>query len=282
MTSAKMAASIKPSTPPPESESFINSPSTPRFGAVDDDYKPYSSTRKSARFSQRSSNEEASSAQSLHSLRNASGSSEVAPPSASASPSSPQIAPKKPSPKTSSIVGGRKVSGALDYKGTASAATSLGLPAPKDQGKTDTLRATAVVPQNGMLPTPDKTPQKKPEEHNKVAIAAIARNLFPVRSATDEEVMPSPKKRNKKHTGFTLASFEAEEDAPIQIYTDSHERVPEVDPSPENPFYSQGSTAEPEPTKRVSKRRKTVTVPGEGDQSIEDLQEREDGMVYTL
>jgi hypothetical protein len=55
-----------------------------------------------------------------------------------------------------------------------------------------------------------------------------------------------------------------------------------VDPSPENPFYSQGSTAVPEPTKRASKRRKTVTVPGEGDQSIEDLQEREDGMVYTL
>jgi hypothetical protein len=170
----------------------------------------------------------------------------------------------------------------LDYKGTASAAISLGLPAPKDQGKADTLRVTAVVPQNGMLPTPDKTPQKKPEEHNKVAIAAIARNLFPVRSATDEEVMPSPKKRSKKHTGFTLASFEAEEDAPIQIYTDSHERVPVVDPSPENPFYSQGSTAVPEPTKRASKRRKTVTVPGEGDQSIEDLQEREDGMVYTL
>jgi hypothetical protein len=170
----------------------------------------------------------------------------------------------------------------LDYKGTASAATSLGLPTPKDQGKTDTLRVTAVVPQNGMLPTPDKTPQKKPDEHNKVAIAAIARNLFPVRSATDEKVMPSPKKKSKKHTGFTRASFAAEEDAPIQIYTDSHERVPVVDPSPENPFYSQGSTAVPEPTKRASKRRKTVTVPGEGDQSIEDLQEREDGMVYTL
>lgn len=151
MTSAKMAASLKPSTPPPESESFINCPSTPRFGPVDDDYKPYSSTRKSTRFSQRSSNEEPSSTQSLPPLRNASGSSEVAPTSASASPSSPQIAAKKPSPKTSSIVGGRKVSGALDYKGTASAATSLGLPAPKDQGKADTLRVTAVVPQNGMF-----------------------------------------------------------------------------------------------------------------------------------
>jgi hypothetical protein len=141
-------------------------------------------------------------------------------------------------------------------------------------------RSTATVRKDGMLPTPAKTPQKRPDEHAP-AINNIARNLFPIRSGSDEEVMPSPKKRGKKHTGFTLDSFEAEEEAPIHIYTDSHDRVPEVDLSPDNPFYGRGSAAVPEPTKRASKRRK-ITVPGEGFQSIEELQKREDGLIYTL
>jgi hypothetical protein len=196
------------------------------------------------------------------------------------SPSSPQTASKKRAPKNSPVVGGRRVSGALDYDGTASAAAALGLPAPKNEGKMEVHRSTAAVRKNGMLPTPAKTPQKRPDEHAP-AITAIARNLFPIRSGSDEEVMPSPKKRNKKYTGLTLDSFEAEEDAPIHIYTDSHDRVPEVDLSPDNPFYGQGTTAVPEPTKRASKRRK-ITVPGEGVQSIEELEKREDGLVYTL
>jgi hypothetical protein len=131
-----------------------------------------------------------------------------------------------------------------------------------------------------MLPTPAKTPQKRPDEYAP-AINTIARNLFPIRSGSDEEVMPSPKKRNKKYTGLTLDSFEAEDDTPIHIYTDSHDRVPEVDLSPDNPFYGEGSVAVPEPTKRASKRRK-ITVPGEGVQSLEELQKREDGLIYTL
>ncbi len=97
--------------------------------------------------------------------------------------------------------------------------------------------------------------------------------------------MPSPKKNRgrKRYTGYTLDSFEAqEEDTPIPIYTDSHDRVPEVDMSQDNPFYGDSQTTEPEPSKtRASKRRK-ITVPGEGEQSIEDLEQREDGMLYTL
>jgi hypothetical protein len=197
------------------------------------------------------------------------------------SPPSPQAASKKRAPKNSPIVGGRKVSGALDDDSTASAAAALGLPAPKNEGNIDVRRSTAAVRNNGMLPTPAKTPKKRPSE-NAPAITAIARNLFPIRSGSDEEVMPSPKKKgSKKYTGFTLDSFEAEEDAPIQIYTDSHDRVPEVDLSPDNPFYGEGSAVAPEPTKRASKRRK-ITVPGEGEQTIEELEKREDGLVYVL
>jgi hypothetical protein len=132
-----------------------------------------------------------------------------------------------------------------------------------------------------MLPTPAKTPKKRPSE-NGPAITSIARNLFPVRTGSEEGVMPSPKKKGiKKYSGFTLDSFGAEEDAPIHIYTDSHDRVPEVDLSPDNPFYGENSAVAPEPRKRASKRRK-ITVPGEGEQTIEELEKREDGLVYTL
>jgi hypothetical protein len=168
----------------------------------------------------------------------------------------------------------------LNYDTTASAAAALGLPAPKNEGKMEVHRASTVVRNNGMLPTPAKTPKKRPSE-NAPAITAIARNLFPIRSGSDEEVMPSPKKKGKKFSGFTLDSFGAEDDVPIQIYTDSHDRVPEVDLSPDNPFYGEASSVVPEPTKRSSKRRK-ITVPGEGEQTIEELEKREDGLVYVL
>ena len=134
---------------------------------------------------------------------------------------------------------------------------------------------------NGMLPTPAKTPNERPTQVAP-AVRSIARNLFPVRSGSDEEIMPSLKKKGRKYKGFTLDSFEAEEDStPIQIFTDSHDRVPEVDLSPENPFYGESSRSIPEPTKRSSKRRK-VTVPGEGEHTVDELEQREDGLVYVL
>jgi len=177
----------------------------------------------------------------------------------------------------SPTIGGRRVSGALNFESALSAASALGLPEPKME-----RRSTAAAHNNGMLPTPAKTPKKEPTE---VApgITAIARNLFPVRPETVEEVMPSPKKKGRKrYTGFTLDSFEAEEeDQPIQIYTDSNDRVPELDMSAGNPFYGEGTAALPEPTKRSGKRRK-ISVPGEADQTAEEVERREDGLVYVL
>lgn len=95
--------------------------------------------------------------------------------------------------------------------------------------------------------------------------------------------MPTPRKKNRRnHTGFSLNSFQIEEDNPnIQIFTDSNDRVPEVDRSDDNPFYGAGAASPPEPTKRTSKRRK-VTIPGEGEQDVEDVKDREDGLAYVL
>lgn len=177
------------------------------------------------------------------------------------------------------MMGGRRISGALNLEGAVSAASALGIPTPRKVSKIETQ--TSVVRNNGMLPTPAKTPKKQPKEKSS-AIASVARNLFPIRGETVEEAMPSPKKRGRKrYTGFTLDSFEAEADGPIPIYTDSHDRVPEVDVSSSNPFYGESDSAVPDPIKRSSKRRK-VSITDEGGETIESAEHRDDGLVYVL
>jgi hypothetical protein len=77
-----------------------------------------------------------------------------------------------------------------------------------------------------------------------------------------------------------MDSFTAEDvEDPIQIFTDSKERVPQLDDTVENPFY--GETAAPVQAIRRSKR-KQVSVPGEAAQTIDEALSREDGMVYVL
>jgi hypothetical protein len=127
-----------------------------------------------------------------------------------------------------------------------------------------------------MLPTPSKTPQKAPNAKTAASIQSFARNLF----ASEEEAMPSPRKRrSKKYSGVTMESFTAEEEAdPIAIFTDSQDRIPEKDDSEANPFYG-NSVAEP--SKRQT-RRKVVSIPGEGMLSVDEAARREDGMIYVL
>lgn len=132
----------------------------------------------------------------------------------------------------------------------------------------------------GLLPTPAKTPQKAPSPKSKAKVQAIARNLF--HPADTPEVMLSPRKRSKQ----LLDSFGiSEDDDPFPIFTDSQDRIPEVDASEENPFYvapgAHTRATEPETPRRRSKRQ-TVRVPGEGKVSVEDAVQREDGMLIVL
>lgn len=178
-------------------------------------------------------------------------------------------------------MGGRRVSGALTYDSTASAAAALGLPAPKNEGKV-VNRSTATIANNTMLPTPDKTPAKRPSTIAP-AVTGIARNLF----VRPDEVMPTPKKKKgrKKYSGFTMDSFEAEEDStPIAVFTDSHERIPEIDNSLDNPFYGEGAkvSAREGANARRNQATEMIIVEGEGRKSIEELERREDGLVYVL
>jgi hypothetical protein len=264
-----MATNNRTTTPPPPSS--LHTPQTPRFG-FDDNYEPYSPPRKSSRVS----------AQRLRATR-------TPPPQSSRSskrttntspPSSPPTASKKQTPRSSPTMGGRRVSGALNAESAASAASALGLPTPESHRKMDQKSATTAIRNSALLPTPKKTPKRSTQ--TATGISSIARNLFPIRPESVDEVMPTPKKKgHKKYKGFTLDSFEVEEDGqPIQIYTDSNERIPEVDTSASNPFYG-SSNAVPEPTKRSSKRRK-INVPGEGEFSAEVVERRADGLVYVL
>jgi len=177
---------------------------------------------------------------------------------------------KKRVPNTESS---RRVSGTLTTEGTATAATALGMPGRSDQllpGR-PTISTSA-----GMLITPAKTPQKTPSDKSKAKIRSIARNLF----HDEDEVMPSPRKARTKK--YVLDSFTADDevDETIQIYTDSHERIPEVDRSEENPFYGNHTVA-PEPSKRRA-RNATVSIPGEGKVSLDEAIRREDGMLIVL
>lgn len=132
-----------------------------------------------------------------------------------------------------------------------------------------------------MLPTPAKTPRKQPDGVTEANVRSVARNLF----AGETDIMPTPKKRkSKKYTGLTLESFRAENvEAPIEIFTDSRDRIPEKDTTTDNPFYAATSANAPahEPTKRRSPR-KHVSIPGEGSETIEEAIQREDGIVYVL
>lgn len=168
----------------------------------------------------------------------------------------------------------RRASGSV-FAESSQAATALGL----DKSTTQRPTRSSASLAGGMLPTPSKTPQKPPNEKTTTKIKSIARNLF--HTEVETSVTSSPKKRRaKKYTGISMESFRAEEiEEPIEIFTDSQDRIPSKDDSESNPFY--GDAAPPEPTKRRSKRRQ-VNIPGEGVKTVDEASSREDGMVYVF
>ncbi|KAF4978783.1 hypothetical protein FZEAL_4897 [Fusarium zealandicum] len=252
------------STPPPPTG--IHTPPTPRFG-FQDHWEPFT-PRKSARISsQRASNRTPSPNSSNRQTRSPRTAKKTGkqPDTDIASPmSSPQ---KKRQPALDSV---RRAPGNMPAE-SFQAAAALGLQRP----------SSSVMRTAGMLPTPSKTPQKPPNEKTTANIKSFARNLFATTEEdADADAMPSPKKRrSKKYTGISLESFTAEEvEDPIEIFTDTRDRVPARDESENNPFY--GDIQEPESPKRRSKRK--VKVPGEGVKTIDEASGREDGMVYVF
>lgn len=257
-------------TPPPRTE--IKTPGAPRLGSFKDDYQPFS-PRKSSRISQRSQlNTKTPSPEPISQDANTAPSGMVI-----SHGSPPPSVTKKRVPTTSVAGDGRRVSSALTGERTASAAEALGL-TPKKHDDRKTYHSSTTYRNGSMLPTPVKTPQKSPKKES-AAINTIARKLFE-RPASIDDVMPSPKPR--KYPSLGLNGYSGiDESEPIQIYTDWSARVPEVDLSPDNPFYGPGMVSH-DPVKKPTKGGGKVTVPGEGEITVDEAYKREDGMVYML
>jgi hypothetical protein len=232
----------------------IVEPPTPLHGARSDDNHLYS-VRKSSRISNRASNRTPSPAGSERLLRSprassprrssrkVTGSHTYSPPSSN--PSSPEAMSRKRS-----------------HSGTLSAKKPLA----------EELLSDPLEGPSGMLPTPIKTPRKKELKDLK----PVSRALFSNRLSTAEEAMPKPNKRARRHLGYSLQSFEDSPTPDIEIYTDSKEHRPEVDESEENPFYVKPGTK-----KRVSRRGKEPSISG-ANQRVQEVLERDEGMVYVL
>ncbi|KAI1494954.1 hypothetical protein F5X96DRAFT_422301 [Biscogniauxia mediterranea] len=262
-------ATFAVSTPSPPAR--VHTPGTPKHG-YGDSWEPFS-PRKSARISSQRSDARTPSPRTSQHQHN-----RVPKKQSSSTFSTPATSPqKKRMPAMDSV---RRASGALTSEGAAHAADSLGIGAKPRQQKSHASAATASHgTTSAMLPTPAKTPRKQPNAKTEAASRAVARSLF----SSETDAIPTPKKKKaKKYTGLTLESFTAEEiDDPINIFTDTRDRLPELDSSAENPFYGNDPAPVEEPSKRRSKR-KQVTIPGEGKQAIEDAIRRDDGIVYVF
>ena len=261
----------------------VHTPSTPLHGARYDTYQPYS-TRKSTRHTtQRAAHtppplsldsnlQHTTSSKSRKTFSSRPGAQPQSP------PSSTHTSPQKKlfkNAKSSSRKG-------------ANTSTDTGAMDPLQDGNgTSSLQQPSLNLGTHMLPTPVKTPRKKPI-HPAPAINSAARVLFPVRPDTVEDAMPTPRKRGRKrHVGFSLDSSmedDADSEDKIQIYTDSKEKIPELDLSEDNPFLDRPEQEAPpeEPRKtRGSRKRKAPSIT-ESNPDIEEAFNHEEGMVYVL
>ncbi|KAI9789218.1 MAG: hypothetical protein M1833_002446 [Piccolia ochrophora] len=262
-------------TTPSPAHSPLHTPPTPRFGAKYDSYQPYS-TRRSTRSSARQSQKFARTPSQPSSPADE-GTSLTSPPPTSKARKLTRTTNHTFSPPPSTHTSPQKSSG-RDTITVAHYDRSEQLSDNTDS----TAHRFATMAESGMLPTPAKTPRKR-DAAPAAGVSSTARILFPSRPETADEVMPSPKKKTRKVPGFSLDSFkeglESGGTDTIQIFTDSKDRVPELDTSEDNPFY-EGKSNElvgVHPTPRQSKRKDIKR-----NQEVEEAIKREDGMVYVF
>ena len=273
----------------PPLRTAVHTPPTPLHGARLDSYQPYS-TRKSTRHSKQRSQRvnqtpppPSSDFQSQIDLTSYSrdGSSRHQQAHTYSPPSSTQTSPQK------KLFRARKSSELTKMNETNSLLDPLTFEPPQNAKGSSLLHLPITNTGANMLPTPAKTPSKK--RVHSTAVASAARVLFPVRTETVEEAMPTPRKRGRKrhHVGFSLnGSFEDDTNSEdkIQIFTDSKDKVPEMDFSEDNPFCDH--SAQPAPSQesqnaKGSKKKIGNTIVGSS-KEIEEAFNHEEGMVYVL
>ncbi|GIJ87652.1 hypothetical protein Asppvi_006562 [Aspergillus pseudoviridinutans] len=264
-------------TPPPPSTLRI--PPTPRHGAGYDQYEPYS-TRYSTRLAgQRASRE----------------SRTTPPPSFAAAHTKPGLrsAKKQSNDEFEALSPPGSVFGSPRKKHSAQTRTSAVTHSLEDHPVSDSsdpfttaelshtqqrpLQKYRPTMTDGMLPTPAKTPRKKAVG----AIGDTARTLFPAAQSSAS----SRSKKPKKDTAYSLDSFidnATRGSSQIQIYTDSRDRIPEIDESEGNPFYKKHNHQESTShvTARASRRSRREEM--KRDQEVDEAIKRKDGMVYVF
>ncbi|WEW55073.1 hypothetical protein PRK78_000501 [Emydomyces testavorans] len=161
--------------------------------------------------------------------------------------------------------------------------TLTSLPASHNHLENTTQEITITA---GMLPTPAKTPRKKTVPDS----GAVARTLFTKPTqAMDSEQAPHKRARGKKYSGFSLESFHSDPQQAnldsIEIYTDVRDRIPTMNPSDDNPFIShlkEADTPNDDESDGKAKRRKLGKGSKERDSMVDEMINRDDGVLYVF
>ena len=137
-----------------------------------------------------------------------------------------------------------------------------------------------------LLPTPASLPRKKEVPQREVQ--AAARVLFPSQPDRINDAMPTPRKnrKSKKSVGFSLySSMEEDEDdasTNVQVYTDSRDKIPELNIQEDNPFLDNDRRGtRTQGHGRGGRRRKPVREV-QTNPHIEKAFNHDKGMVYVL
>lgn len=251
------------STPPAQIRSYARTPPTPLHGSAYHEASPRYWTRSSAKHADDSP--DTSLRTSPRSLR------------------SPQVSRMENLHSTPKRTSARRVHVLSPATSDIGAPLSLPAPAPSRISQPQFLSATTMI-SDGMLPTPRKTPRKK-----RISQADLTSRVLFRRQREQESTTPvfqSPRKPPaRKHNGYAMEA--AADGTALQIFTDSRDRVPEVDVSESNPF----STADESPRRSrtvasSSKRRKLGHVKKEPrkklDDDVQETIDHDEEMCYML
>jgi hypothetical protein len=245
---------MRMATPPPAPNRRVRTPPAPRFGALEDEWTPFTPRRSSRVAAQQSRQVSGGSTNgngnSVPRMRNSSGqrqdtsalsrgavthqTSQLSPPSSplfsSPAATHPQYTPLRSKRNTSA-----KGSAGKKRQGSPTVGSDM-------EGHLGSVNLGVSDPR-AVLPTPSKTPRKR-DTPNKELLASTSRVLFHPRLASVEDAIPSPKKRSRKSLGAASSSFasvlyEDPVEGPsgkIEVYEDSKDRVPTLDYDDDNPF----------------------------------------------
>ncbi len=262
-------------TPPPRAT--VNTPPTPLHGARFDNRQHSSTNRKSKRQASRRSQ------RAVHTPPPVSAAYSSKSRFAAAVYSPPSSAHTSPQSRATKRQRGNPINDFPPASFESSPGSSFGMDPSLSSNDPSVPAQGSLNPTVGMLPTPAKTPRKQ-DRRKAPELQSAARVLFPTRLDKVEDAMPTKKgRRGRKSVGFTLDSSgeDQESTSAIQIFTDSKDKLPELDLGEDNPFIEKPETTiPPEPTKTSARRGRKGQV--KSNPRIEEAFNHEEGMVYVL